>query len=349
MAYEKASNAMGSSSTGPTSTIDKSKQTTGLNEMASLPSQELHGQQPYSGPIDGAGALPGDMHQIGVAILPDDKDALANKSTMATDTTASGFVQPTLTDRAMAAAAVAAATATTAAAVVTDKANDVYQNPHEYVPAAAHPYLPGSTSSTSPSTAIMPAPSHEVTAHPTQSLPSQEIEGQQPASGVMDGVGSLPGALTEEGVAVLPEEKEHPNPLATSEFAGAETNKSIASPYSSDSPYSNTDANAIEQPKQPMKEKVEGKAEAVKEKVAPSHHDEKEKPPTIDTAKTTASNNSSTLTPDSAASGSPTKKAGFMDKLKGQSKILSGKLSHNEEKIAQGQAMKTGAEYSPQK
>lgn len=124
----------------------------------------------------------------------------------------------------------------------------------------------------------------------------------------------------------------NPNPLASAEFAGAKKNTTLADPYNPESTYSNTEANAIKQPKSDLhagttgvKEKAEEKAEVVKDKVTP--------------------NKSSTT--DSAESGSssgttPSKKAGFMEKLKGQSKILSGKLSKNDDKIAEGQALKTG-------
>lgn len=43
--------------------------------------------------------------------------------------------------------------------------------------------------------------------HQSQTLPSQDKQGQLPFSGKMDGVGALPGGVDEEGVAVLPEER----------------------------------------------------------------------------------------------------------------------------------------------
>jgi hypothetical protein len=46
---------------------------------------------------------------------------------------------------------------------------------------------------------------------------------------------------------------------------------------------------------------------------------------------------------DTASGGSsPTKKSGFMDKLKGEVSIITGKLSHNEGKIEKGVRLKSG-------
>lgn len=137
----------------------------------SLPSEEVEGQKPFEGPTGGAGALPGSVHETGVAVLPDDKgsfsllsskywnvylldsrftEAKANVSTLPTQTHSSiNSAQPSITDRALAAAAVGAASATAAATAVSEKAGDVYQNPRDYVPAAAQSYLPGSTTTRS--------------------------------------------------------------------------------------------------------------------------------------------------------------------------------------------------------
>ena len=53
--------------------MNKSSATMPANETRTLPSQELEGQQPMSGPMDGVGALPGGAGEVGVAILPNDK------------------------------------------------------------------------------------------------------------------------------------------------------------------------------------------------------------------------------------------------------------------------------------
>jgi hypothetical protein len=44
-------------------------------------------------------------------------------------------------------------------------------------------------------------------AHETRTLPSQELEGQQPMSGSMDHVATLLGSADDSGVAILPDEK----------------------------------------------------------------------------------------------------------------------------------------------
>lgn len=43
--------------------------------------------------------------------------------------------------------------------------------------------------------------------HQTTTLPSQDKQGQLPYIGPVGGVGALPGRVSEEGVALLPEEK----------------------------------------------------------------------------------------------------------------------------------------------
>lgn len=55
--------------------MNKSADVMPAHQTATLPSQELFGQSPKSGPMDGVGALPGHRDEAGVAILPDDKGA----------------------------------------------------------------------------------------------------------------------------------------------------------------------------------------------------------------------------------------------------------------------------------
>jgi hypothetical protein len=246
--------------------------------------------------------------------------ALANASNMLTQHTTEP--DPVSTGMAKGAAATTAATVTGAAAVVSNTATDAYDKARDYVPGRSE-----SKSNTEPY-------------HQTQTLPSQDKQGQLPYSGPTGGVGALPGTVSEEAIAILPEEKGmwphrhltksanfvyqvNPDPLAGSEFGSAERNTTPTNPYYPDSPYSNVEANAVQQPKSTaadIEDKAE-KAEGVKEKIAPSTGD--------------------LSGSDKSANGAP-KKSGFMDKLKAQSKILSGKISNNPNKVAEGQALKSG-------
>ncbi|KAF8310701.1 hypothetical protein DL93DRAFT_2084304 [Clavulina sp. PMI_390] len=275
-----------------------------------LPSEDVEGQLPSSGRMDGVGALPGHRDESGVAILPDDKAALANKP-------ADTAVEPTNTNSTSwtqsAKATGAGLTAAGYAAGAT--AQHVYEKPHEFIPGMRAGLNDG----------------HTQPHHQTQTLPSEDVQGQLPLSGRMDGVGALPGGVNEEGVALLPEEKAHPNPLATSEIAAGKTNETLASPYNESSPYSNPEDNTIAQPSTApgvsTKDKMEGKAEDLKNKVTPS--------------KTTESTDTTTSEESTDSTGK--KKVGFMSKLKGQSKIISGKLGGNTDKVEEGRAIKSGS------
>jgi len=198
--------------------------------------------------------------------------------------------------------------------------------------------------------------------HQPQTLPSQEEQGALPSTGLgpTGGVGALPGRLSETGVALLPEEKANPDPLATasSEYATAKQNTIVASPYHSDSPYADTNANAVKPPAGApgastgaaggVTHKAAETAEKVKDKALPSHSTST---PHDTTSDTPAHHDSSSPAPSSTARddtsslespGGTPKKVGLMAKIKGEVKILSGKMGHNEDKVEAGKALKTG-------
>lgn len=52
------------------------------HQKQTLPSQDKHGQLPYSGPTYGVGALPGTVSEEGVALLPEEKGMWPNRHLM---------------------------------------------------------------------------------------------------------------------------------------------------------------------------------------------------------------------------------------------------------------------------
>ncbi|KAF8317527.1 uncharacterized protein EI90DRAFT_3085033, partial [Cantharellus anzutake] len=200
----------------------------------------------------------------------------------------------------------------------------------------------------------------------TATLPSGD-KGQGP----MGGVGSLPGGRDEEGVALLPEEKAHPDPTLV-DNAGAKRNIHLVSPYDTESPYSDVEANKIAAPPSaPAPIGLAGKAAHLAQSVGASgvgskfqEADESHRfkgeekvhqrivTGAVDTSLSSTGGHpekvnvqSSDQTKggqDSASSDETRKKPSFMDKLKGEAKIFSGKLGKNEEKVEEGRALKMG-------
>lgn len=119
----------------------------------------------------------------------------------------------------------------------------------------------------------------------------------------------------DEGLLTL-----RPNPLTDSELSGAKRDATLANPDHPNLPYSNAQANTVQQPKSTAagnKEKTEEEVEVARNKRAPIMS------PASDLG-----------VGDKSASGLP-KKLGFMDKLKARSKILSGKISNNPNKTVE--------------
>lgn len=220
----------------------------------------------------------------------------------------------------------------------------------------------------------------------------------------------------------------NPEPLATAteEYRAARVNTTIASPYNSESPYSNVESNQISQPagaslsgKPTTSNKVESAVGEMKERVMPSssahqneksnatsdfgtakimpssssashHHDtsgatgatsalgyanrskseqygssptanfsaptaagaEHGGPGTHPSGKhdntqsyETGADSSEQLSPGGGAgSEGVSKKPSLMNKIKGEMKVLSGKMSNNDEKVEQGKALKSGSQ-----
>ena len=113
----------------------------------------------------------------------------------------------------------------------------------------------------------------------------------------------------------------------TSQSCRAKKDAILAEPYTPNEPYSNL-GNAVQQPPKStatgIRDKAEEEVEVAKGKAAPSK------------------SSSSELSGSSNGAGGAPKKSGLMGKLKAQSKIISGKMLNNPDKVAEGQALKSG-------
>jgi hypothetical protein len=312
-----------------------------IRHTTSLPSTELKGAIPGEH-VGGVGALPGSLNQSSVALLPEERN-------------------PTTTSSALTGNLLSAQHAADTRAA---------QSAHalSYETAAGTAGLAGLA-------ARQPL---------EKSLPSTEKEGVASREHV-GGVGPLPGKVDESGVAVLPDERgasstEPPKAAgdaSASKDTGAEhkglTNRGDG--YGDDyhpaklhppgEDYSKVDTGAGAQPSGTTGEKSAERAgqeshpggtqarstNADESKITPeakvaaanvdSVKDTKAGP-TVDTGAKAPSTGSK----DEMRSPPSPGKSKFMDKVKGEFKILAGKMTKNEEKVEEGRALKTGG--SPQ-
>jgi hypothetical protein len=185
-----------------------------------------------------------------------------------------------------------------------------------------------------------------------ESLPSHDDEtgGRLGKSG---GVGALPGAGNESGVALLPDERQEAQEALSGFGGGASTDASVrtlaGSSYAS-SPlgqsYSVPHTTGREYALARDEEKVFG-ANAKKDLDVQKTSEDKTLP--ASPTKDNASENTHAVGAGSgelAGAGNASqiasdvpKKSGFIHKVKGEMKILSGKMSHNEGKIEEGRKM----------
>ncbi|QRV89966.1 hypothetical protein RhiJN_17984 [Ceratobasidium sp. AG-Ba] len=133
------------------------------------------------------------------------------------------------------------------------------------------------------------------------SVPSREYEGTYPGEKT-EGVGALPGKLNESGVALLPDER------AAQEKTGVESSAFAAAHPKSENP-DKTDL-----------------------KTAAAHP--------VETAKQARRGSTSSSSSEEEGVDKPQKKASLKNKIAGTAKVVTGKLKKDEDKIAEGQALR---------
>ncbi|KAA1466975.1 hypothetical protein DENSPDRAFT_926266 [Dentipellis sp. KUC8613] len=292
-----------------------------IRHLKSFPSQEILGFQPHEH-VEGAGELPGTVFESGVARLPEERihggytgsEAL----TSAHVATASEHDRPHIES-------------------LPSEELTGFQ-PHEHVDGAGelpgtvfehgvartpeerrHGSHPGSEALTGANVAI--ASEHD-RPH-IKSLPSQELVGFQPHEHV-DGAGELPGTVYESGVARLPDER----------TPGTQT------PATGGVPVAATTANDP-----PTQDKGDVKPKEVAKEQAGSSDKGADNSGTAKTSQ--ALNAPSATNGHSAEQPSPVEsksghKPGFLERVRGEAKILVGKLAGDRHKVEEGKHTKAG-------
>jgi hypothetical protein len=266
--------------------------------------------------VHGVGNLPGNDSEVSVAKLPDERNQESTSmSAQPTTSTATGFLAST------------AQAVTNTASTVIEQVRGTVANytgtsfpPKSKLALESHPgagvgSLPGTPGETSVVTLPL----------------EREIEAHKHDTPVR-GVGDLPGHPQEAGVAKLPLEKEiegtlpHGPPVGgVGELPGTQSETSVVKLPAE---------RELEQSSKPTKERAREMAakpaEKVAEKVKPSEHHEDQQGEPGHMRKT------STSSADSAT------KVGLKTKIKGEIKVLTGKLTRNEAKVEHGKAIKSG-------
>ncbi|KAF9512835.1 hypothetical protein BS47DRAFT_1344946 [Hydnum rufescens UP504] len=190
-------------------------------------------------------------------------------------------------------------------------------------------------------------------------LPSTETEGALPSSGPIGGVGALPGPITEEGVALLPEERVNPDPLHLDDSqatSGTPTNESNIAPQPPSAAFNTLrldDPNTND--REPKAAETLAPGSALSPSTLPSHGTEVPPPSSASPASGSASIPVPPSTPVPKSKAPPSSSSSFssgtngkkekvslMDKIKGEVKIFSGKMANDEAKVEAGKALKNG-------
>ncbi|EIN05654.1 hypothetical protein PUNSTDRAFT_46542 [Punctularia strigosozonata HHB-11173 SS5] len=326
----------------------------------SYPSKEIAGHLPGEH-VGGVGALPGAITESAVSKLPDERiPGEAGSGTATTQAqTALETARQKLAETGIAASATAGAaagtvvgvaqgakdkvtgtvasatstgTTTTAIAPATSLPTDEVAGQGEYERSSGAGKLPGTIAETG----VAVLPQEKVL------LPTSETEGAYPGEKT-SGVGPLPGRVGEEGVAKAPGEynttlhsgaaKLDGVSLPTTETEGVRPSEKTAGVGALPGRVDEQGVAKLPDESAPTK-----KTEAVKQKV--------EKAAAVAPGKangTAPLDTTSTTSAPSASSGEASPhKSGFMSKIKGEVKILSGKLGRNHDKVEEGKQLKAG-------
>jgi hypothetical protein len=314
----------------------------------------------------GAGALPGRVNEEGVAVVPDEHK---------TDSSATAAGKMTYArEAAVGAAAAAAATASHGAEQAKQSATGIPAGTsmpttekegiasREHVSGAGP--LPGKVGEAG--VAVLPDERNRTAVAPREpSLPTQETQGMREGEHA-GGVGALPGSITEAGVAALPKESTTTAPAPTAsavseDKAPASGDVKTASKglpnkgdgygegyhpaelHPPEADYSNVKTTEGELRGTGVEKSAEGTAGQ------DSHPGgTQDRSTTANTDNVTKEAKYAAHNVDSATGSpsSPTSKPKLMSKIKGELKVIAGKVSGNKDKVAEGQSLKSGG--SPQ-
>jgi hypothetical protein len=260
-------------------------------DNSTLPSQELS-QNDDPSTSGGVGKLPGPPAETGVSVLPEERISVDQASR---DSVASIDVIKT------------------SPITTTTNNNPVHSDPSEqhtgYIPDA----LQRDTS-----LAVLPEERR------LASLPSHDDE-TGGRLGTSSGVGALPGSANESGVALLPDERQKMQELAS----GGSTDASIRRlPGTSHAPPSLVQTTGREYALARDEEKAFGR----------NVQKDLDAPQMDDAGKSTSAAGAGSVGLSLNTPEAP-KKSGFMHKVKGEMKIISGKMSHNESLIEEGRKL----------
>ena len=339
-----------------------------INASTTLPSAEVHGDT--SGTSRGVGGLPGDVNESAVAKLPEERavdGTIKDATNVADDTPAIQTTTNTLAhldlqdapepshpdvtptqhhstnDKLASSAAgtggvgdLPGAASESSVAVLPEE-----KNLHDSTSTSIKPApvttdgvgnLPGRDSESS--VAVLPEEKklHDLTSTSTGSAPV-----------TTGGVGNLPGADSESSVTKLPEERfmEKKTPLA-------ETSKPLPAIATSDVPHSRQPPSSVLSTTAVAGHTPDETPTSTKQDIghgpSPLHHTSASPNPKARGASdhvkgSSAASSSDAASASSNGSGSTTKKSGFMSKLKGEAKVISGKISGNEEKVEEGKKL----------
>jgi hypothetical protein len=296
------------------------------NSTQTLPSQETS-QNYHPSTVGGVGTLPGPPGEIGVAALPDERtggksvDQAVNDSIASTEVVKTSPIMTTTNNN-----------------PVHSHSSDPLERNTGYIPDA----LQNDTS-----LAKLPEERR------LESLPSHDDE-TGGRLGKSDGVGALPGSANETDVALLPDERKEAQETSSGVGGGASTDRTLPGSSYIPSPlgqvHSLPQTIGRQQPFSRDEEKVFG-ADAKNDLDTPHTEDDAKGQDSAvlngstGQAKHAVGAGSGGLAGAGSASQIASevtaipKKSGFMHKVKGEMKILSGKLGHNEAKIEEGRKM----------
>ncbi|KAF5378477.1 hypothetical protein D9615_007080 [Tricholomella constricta] len=286
----------------------------GDDKNSPLPSKEVPG-----GSRVGVGSLPGNLSEASVAKLPEER---AMEGSLPSTKNATAAAPPHT------------------AHLATFK----YSMPSTETPSGSYGgvgSLPGNYSEVS--VAKLPEERRQ------EVLPSHETDHE--VLGKTGGVGALPGGPDESRVALLPEERAHSEEeIYKSSTGGMRARTPAGLGLAAGTAAAAKPTPAPTDQRESKTERLKEEAKAAKAKVTtgpPSgteYHPATLHPDTLSTARTTSETSDTAAISSTgdrrASTGSMGEhKVGFMEKMKGEAKVISGKLAHNEKKVEAGKHM----------